>query len=61
MTRSERENPKILNGSRRKRIARGSGTSLQDVNKLVKQFGEIKKMMSRFAGKSSLGNLSLGR
>ncbi|MCW8960230.1 MAG: signal recognition particle protein, partial [Ignavibacteriaceae bacterium] len=61
MTRSERENPKILNGSRRKRIARGSGTSIQDVNKLLKQFGEMKKMMSRFAGKSSLGNLSLGR
>jgi signal recognition particle subunit SRP54 len=61
MTRSERENPKILNGSRRKRIARGSGTSIQDVNKLLKQFGEMKKMMSRFSGKSSLGNLSLGR
>jgi len=61
MTRSERENPKILNGSRRKRIARGSGNSIQDVNKLLKQFGEMKKMMSRFAGKSSLGNLSLGR
>jgi signal recognition particle subunit SRP54 len=61
MTRSERENPKILNGSRRKRIARGSGTSIQEVNKLLKQFGEMKKMMSRFSGKSSLGNLSLGR
>ena len=61
MTISERENPKILNGSRRKRIARGSGTSIQDVNKLLKQFGEMKKMMSRFSGKSSLGNLSLGR
>lgn len=61
MTRPERENPKILNGSRRKRIARGSGTSIQDVNKLLKQFTEMKKMMSRFSGKSSLGNLSLGR
>lgn len=61
MTRPERENPKILNGSRRKRIARGSGTSIQDVNKLLKQFAEMKKMMSRFSGKSSLGNLSLGR
>jgi len=61
MTRPERENPKILNGSRRKRIARGSGTSIQDVNKLLRQFTEMKKMMSRFSGKSSLGNLSLGR
>ena len=61
MTRIERENPKVLNGSRRKRIARGSGTSIQDVNKLLKQFGEMKKMMSRFSGKSSLKNLSFGR
>jgi signal recognition particle subunit SRP54 len=56
----ERGNPKILNGSRRKRIARGSGTSIQDVNRLLKQFGEMKKMMSRLSGKSSLKNLSLG-
>jgi signal recognition particle subunit SRP54 len=61
MTRSERGNPKILNGSRRKRIARGSGTSVQDVNKLLKQFEEMKKMMSRFSGKSSFANLSMGR
>lgn len=61
MTRPERENPKLLNGSRRKRIARGSGTSIQDVNKLLKQFGEMKKMMKRFSGKSSLANLPLGR
>jgi signal recognition particle subunit SRP54 len=60
MTRNERENPKVLNGSRRKRIARGSGTSVQDVNRLLKQFGEMKKMMSRFSGKSSFKNLSLG-
>ncbi|MBP1683574.1 MAG: ffh [Ignavibacteriaceae bacterium] len=61
MTRIERGNPKILNGSRRKRIARGSGTSVQDVNKLLKQFEEMKKMMSRFSGKSSFANLSMGR
>lgn len=47
MTREERSNPKILNGSRRKRISRGSGTSAQDVNKLIKQFGEMKNMISR--------------
>lgn len=46
MTRLERENPKILNGSRRKRIARGSGTTIQDVNRLIKQFQEMQRMMS---------------
>ncbi|MFC2096282.1 signal recognition particle protein [Bacteroidota bacterium] len=45
MTPQERENPKILNGSRRKRIARGSGNDIQEVNRLVKQFDETKKMM----------------
>jgi len=45
MTPEERSNPKILNGSRRRRIAQGSGTSVQEVNNLVKQFGETKKMM----------------
>ena len=45
MTPSERENPAILNGSRRKRIATGSGTSIQDVNRLIKQFDETRKMM----------------
>ncbi len=49
MTRKERVNPKILNGNRRKRIARGSGNSIQDVNKLIKQFNQMKKMMSRFS------------
>ena len=61
MTRSERGNPKILNGGRRKRIARGSGTSIQDVNRLLKQFEEMKKMMSKFSGKSSFTTLSMGR
>ncbi|MFA5497304.1 MAG: signal recognition particle protein, partial [Bacteroidales bacterium] len=45
MTPEERENPSILNGSRRKRIADGSGTSLTEVNRLIKQFGETRKMM----------------
>jgi signal recognition particle subunit SRP54 len=45
MTPEERTNPVILNGSRRKRIASGSGTSVQDVNKLVKQFDETRRMM----------------
>jgi len=45
MTSDERVRPQIIDGSRRKRIARGSGTSVQDVNQLLKQFQEMKKMM----------------
>jgi signal recognition particle subunit SRP54 len=45
MTPAERRNPKIIDGSRRKRIAAGSGTSVQAVNQLVKQFGQMQKMM----------------
>ena len=45
MTKQERTNPKILNGSRRKRIARGSGNSIQDVNRLIKQFEQMQQMM----------------
>jgi len=49
MTKNERNNPEIINGSRRKRIAKGSGTSVQEVNKLLKQFEQTKKMMKKFA------------
>ncbi|RLD38462.1 MAG: signal recognition particle protein [Bacteroidetes bacterium] len=45
MTNKERENPSLLNGSRRKRIALGSGTNIQEVNQLIKQFDETRKMM----------------
>lgn len=56
MTKIERSNPKIINGSRRKRIARGSGTKIQDVNKLLKQFTEMQKMMKNIShGKRSRG------
>lgn len=51
MTKDERKNYKIINGSRRKRIARGSGTSLQDVNRLLKNFAQSKKMMERLTKK----------
>jgi signal recognition particle subunit SRP54 len=47
MTLDERRNPAILNGSRRRRIAQGSGTTVTDVNRLMKQFLEMKKMMQR--------------
>ena len=50
MTAAERENPSILNGSRHKRIALGSGTQVQDVNRLLKQFEEARKMMKRMQG-----------
>ena len=49
MTKEERRNPAILNGSRRKRIAQGSGTSVQDVNKLVKQYEQSLKMIRQFS------------
>ncbi|WP_337471676.1 signal recognition particle protein [Mitsuokella jalaludinii] len=61
MTPKERANIMIINGSRRKRIAMGSGTRVQDVNKLLKQFGEMKKMMKKMKkmqkGKKGLPNL----
>lgn len=50
MTPKERNSPEIINGSRRKRIAMGSGTSIQDVNRLIKQFEDIKKMMKKMSG-----------
>jgi signal recognition particle subunit SRP54 len=50
MTRAERARPEIINGSRRKRIANGSGTKVEDVNRLLKQFEQSKKMMKQFTG-----------
>jgi len=50
MTPAERKSPTLLNGSRRKRIADGSGTTIQDVNKLIKQFDETRKMMKMMSG-----------
>jgi len=50
MTPSERRSPEIINGSRRQRIARGSGTSVQDVNRLLKQYAQLRKMMKQFKG-----------
>jgi signal recognition particle subunit SRP54 len=66
MTRKERINPSIINGSRRKRIAAGSGTSVQKVNQLLKQYDNMKKMMKQFnamekKGKKFGGLGGLGR
>jgi len=55
MTREERQKPQILNGSRRKRIARGSGTRVQDVNQLIKQYDQMKKMIKQLRGKPMKG------
>lgn len=57
MTLKERRNPSILNASRKKRIARGSGTSVQDVNKLIKQLNEMNKMLKMFNNGSFMSKL----
>lgn len=54
MTPEERERPEIINGSRRKRIAMGSGTSIQEVNRLIKQFEDAKKVMKMFSGNNPM-------
>ena len=50
MTPKERENPGLLNTSRRTRIAKGSGTNIQEVNRLIKQFDQTRKMMKMVTG-----------
>ncbi|NJP36381.1 signal recognition particle protein [Alkalicoccus luteus] len=52
MTKEERDNPAVLNGSRKRRIAKGSGRNIQEVNRLIKQFDEMKKMMKQMTGMS---------
>ena len=47
MTVQEKQNPRVLDGSRRRRIALGSGTRVQDVNQLLNQFGQMKKMLKK--------------
>lgn len=61
MTKVERANPELINGSRRKRIANGSGTSVQEVNNLMKQFGDMRKMMkmmNKMGGKKAMQSLA---
>lgn len=55
MTKKEKDEPSILNASRKKRIAKGSGTSIQEVNRLIKQFDEMKKMMKQMSGIAGKG------
>ena len=63
MTKAEREHPDMINASRKKRIAAGSGTSVEEVNKLLKQFEQMVKMMKQFSdmGRSKQGKKMLGR
>lgn len=63
MTPREREHPEIINASRKKRIAQGSGTSVEEVNKLLRQFDQMLKMMRQFTemGKTKKGKKMLGR
>ena len=63
MTMREREHPELLNASRKQRIAKGSGTSVEEVNKLLKQYEQIKKMMKQFSdmGKTKQGRRQMGK
>ena len=63
MTKKEREHPEMLNASRRQRIAAGSGTSVEQVNKLLKQYDQVKKMMKQFSdmGRSKMGRRQMGK
>ena len=58
MTAKERRSPDILNGSRRRRIALGSGTTPQDVNQLLNQFGQMRKLMKRMSSGRGLKGLT---
>ncbi len=60
MTRKERVDPTIINGSRKKRIASGSGTQIQDINKLLKQFKQMQKMMKKMTGKGGMQKMLRG-
>lgn len=55
MTKKEKDDPSVLNASRKKRIAKGSGTSIQEVNRLIKQFDEMKKMMKQMSNMTAKG------
>jgi len=61
VTKAEREKPSIINPSRKKRIAAGSGTKVEDVNRLLKQFDQMQKMMKQFTGKGSKMNMRRAR
>jgi signal recognition particle subunit SRP54 len=57
MTKAERADPSLINGSRRRRIASGSGTTVADVNQLTKQFAEMRKLMKQMGSLAKSGRL----
>jgi len=61
MTRVERRNVDLINASRRRRIANGSGTTVQDVNRLLKSYGEARKMMRQVVGGGSATKKKKGK
>ncbi len=60
MTPKERRNPDMLNGSRKRRITLGSGTSIQDLNRLMKQHKQMQKMMKKLGNKGAMQNMMRG-
>jgi signal recognition particle subunit SRP54 len=60
MTPAERSNPDVLNGSRKRRITVGSGTQLQDLNRLLKQHKQMQKMMKKMTKKGGMANMMRG-
>jgi len=63
MTQEERRNPHLINGSRKKRIASGSGTQINDINRLLKQFENTKSLLKQFSGKGGkkMMNFPIGK
>jgi signal recognition particle subunit SRP54 len=57
MTPKEKENPDIINQSRRVRIAKGSGSDIQEVNRLIKQFDDMKKVMKQMSNPAAMANM----
>nr|MBP8119282.1 signal recognition particle protein [Shewanella sp.] len=60
MTSKERKNPDLIKGSRKRRIAAGSGTQIQDVNRLLKQFTQMQKMMKKMSAKGGMQKMMRG-
>ncbi len=61
MTKQEREKPEVINASRRKRIAAGSGTSVEEVNKLLRQFEQVRKLMKQFSNPKAMAKMRRGK
>ena len=61
MTPRERDNHMIINGSRRRRIARGSGTSVQEVNQVLKQYADMRRMMKQYGSMAKMKMRGIGK